>query len=158
MAISKAVINHAAENGYKFYIQGCGYRALVEITDLDNKHIGWTSNRSALALNSINALINQKRLATKSDAAIATEAAEAHAMIEVAPDRRRYYERTSYMGIGVEVYCGDERYGYALAELLDRPVDVDDSTLERQRMEQRADRDSDRMMTFPVYTYDLMKY
>lgn len=157
MAISKAVINHAAENGYKFYIQGCGYRALVEITDLDNKHIGWTSNRSALALNSINALINQKRLDAKTDAAIATESAEAHAMIEVAPDRRRYYERTSYMGIGIEVYCGDERYGYALAELLDRPVDVD-YTVERQRMERALDRDSDRMMTFPVYNYDLMKH
>lgn len=61
------------------------------------------------------------------------------------------------MGIGVEVYCGDERYGYALAELLDRPIEVD-YTLERQRMDRMMDRDSDRVVSFPSYTYDLMRY
>jgi hypothetical protein len=166
MAISKAVIDYAAENGYKFYVQGCGYRALVEILDTNNKHIGWTSNKSDCARNSINSLIQQKRLAAKSDAAIATEAEQAiqdlipanPAICEVAPERRRYYERTSYLGIGIEVYCGDERYGYALAELLDnQPIEVDYS-LERQRMEQALDRDCDRSISFPAYTYDLMRY
>jgi hypothetical protein len=139
MAISKAVTQYAAENGYKFYVQSLGYRKLVEILDTDNKHIGWTSNKSDCARNSINALINQKRLAALSDDAIADEAIEVIAdllppvandevylelqPVATAPDRRRFYERPSYLGIGVEVYCGDERYGYALAELLDRPVD-----------------------------------
>jgi len=74
MAISKAVTQYAQENGYKFFINGFGYRKLAEITDLDNKHIGWTSNKSDCARNSINALIQQKQLAAKSDAAIADEA------------------------------------------------------------------------------------
>lgn len=157
MAISKAVTQYAAENGYKFYVQSLGYRKLVEILDTDNKHIGWTSNKSDCARNSINALINQKRLAAKTDEAIAAEAEQASQELQpvAAPVvERRFYERPSYMGVGVEVYCGDERYGYALAELLDRPVEVD-YTLERQRM---MDRDCDRVMTFPVYTYDLMRY
>lgn len=176
MAISKAVTQYAAENGYKFFINGFGYRKLAEITDLDNKHIGWTSNKSDCARNSINALIQQKQLAAKSDAAIANESAEAYEdllpevpticdveaeaacqeLLPVAPDRRRFYERPSYMGIGVEVYCGDERYGYALAELLDRPIEVD-YTLERQRMDRMMDRDMT-FPVFPVYTYDLMRY
>lgn len=107
----------------------------------------------------------------KSDAAIAVEAEQAisdllppvvaicdveaeQAYQELQPVaapvvERRFYERTSYLGIGVEVYCGDERYGYALAELLDRPIEVD-YTLERQRMEQALDRDSDRAANFAM--------
>jgi hypothetical protein len=177
MAISKAVTQYAQENGYKFYVQSLGYRKLVEILDADNKHIGWTSNKSDCARNSINSLIQQKQLAAKSNEEIATESAQAYEdltpanpaicvveaeaayqeLLPVAPDRRRFYERTSYMGIGVEVYCGDERYGYALAELLDRPIEVD-YTLERQRMDRMMDRDSDRVVSFPSYTYDLMRY
>ena len=139
MAISKAVTQYAQENGYKFYVQSLGYRKLVEILDADNKHIGWTSNKSDCARNSINSLIQQKRLAAKSNEAIATEVIEIIAdllppvaneevyqelqPVATAPDHRRFYERPSYMGIGIEVYSGNERYGYALAELLDRPVD-----------------------------------
>lgn len=166
MTISKAVINYATENGYKFYVQGFGYRALVEILDTDNKHIGWTSNKSDCARNSINSLIQQKQLAAKSNEEIANESEQAYkdltpatpvicaakseqAYQELQPDRRRFYERTSYLGIGIEVYCGDERYGYALAELLDRPVEVD-YTLERQRMERALERDSDRVNSFAM--------
>ena len=76
MAISKAVTQYAAENGYKFYVQSLGYRKLVEILDTDNKHIGWTSNKSDCARNSINALTQQKRLAAKTDEEIATESIE----------------------------------------------------------------------------------
>lgn len=159
MAISKAVTQYAQENGYKFYVQSLGYRKLVEILDTDNNHIGWTSNKSDCARNSINALIQQKRLAAKSDEAIATEAEQASQELQpvAAPVvERRFYERPSYMGIGIEVFCGDERYGYALAELLDRPVEVD-YTLERQRMDRMMDRDMT-FPVFPVYTYDLMRY
>lgn len=155
--ISQKVIAIAQEKGYKFFVNGFGYRKLAEITDLEGNHISWTSNTSKAALQAINALINQKRLAAKTDEAIATEAEQASQELQpvAAPVvERRFYERPSYMGVGVEVYCGDERYGYALAELLDRPVEVD-YTLERQRM---MDRDCDRVMTFPVYTYDLMRY
>jgi hypothetical protein len=169
MAISKAVIDYAQQHGYRFYVQSLGYRKLVEILDTDNKHIGWTSNKSDCARNSINSLINQKRLAAKSDAAIATEAEQAiqdltpatpaicsveadaayQVLQPVAPERRRYYERTSYMGVGVEVYCGDSRYGYALAELLDRPIEVD-YTVERQRMDRMMDRDCDHVSGFAM--------
>jgi hypothetical protein len=76
MAIRKAVTQYAAENGYKFFINGFGYRKLAEITDLEGNHIGWTSNKSDCARNSINALIQQKRLAAKSDEAIAAESIE----------------------------------------------------------------------------------
>jgi len=170
MAISKAVTQYAAENGYKFYVQGCGYRKLVEITNLEGNHIGWTSNKSDCARNSINSLIAAKRLAAKSDEEIAIEAEQAYEDLTpatpaicateveaayqeilpvVAPDEVRYYERPSYMGIGIEVYSGDSRYGYALAELLDRPIEVD-HTLERQRMERALDRDCDRVASFAI--------
>ena len=159
MAISKAVTQYAAENGYKFFINGFGYRKLAEITDLEGNHISWTSNTSRAALQAINSLVNQKRLAAKSNEAIATEAEQASQELQpvAAPVvERRFYERPSYMGIGIEVFCGDERYGYALAELLDRPVEVD-YTLERQRMDRMMDRDMT-FPVFPVYTYDLMRY
>lgn len=78
MTISKAVTRYAQENGYKFYVQSLGYRKLVEILDADNKHIGWTSNKSDCARNSINALIQQKQLTAKSNEAIATESEQAY--------------------------------------------------------------------------------
>lgn len=75
--ISQKVSEFAQENGFQFFINGFGYRKLAEITDLDGNHVGWTSNKSASALNSINALIKQRELDAKSDEEIATEAAEA---------------------------------------------------------------------------------
>ena len=74
--ISQKVIAIAQEKGYKFFINGFGYRKLAEITDLEGNHISWTSNTSKAALQAINALIQQKRLAAKSDLAIADEAIE----------------------------------------------------------------------------------
>jgi len=167
--ISQKVIATAQENGYKFFVNGFGHRKLAEITDLSGKHISWTSNTSKAALTAINALVKQRELEAASNEAIATEAIEVIAdllppvadidpivaeqayleLLPVAPDRRRFYERTSYMGIGIEVCCGDERYGYALAELLDRPIEID-YTLERQRMEQALDRDCDRAVNFTM--------
>lgn len=169
--ISQKVTAIAQEKGYKFFINGFGYRKLAEITDLDGNHISWTSNTSKAALQAINSLVAQKRLAAKSDEAIATEAEQAYddltpatpAICETEADaayqelqpvaaptvERRFYERTSYLGIGVEVYCGDERYGYALAELLDRPIEID-YTLERQRMDRMMDRDCDRAANFAM--------
>ena len=81
MTISKAVSNYAQENGYKFFVNGCGYRALVEITDALDNHITWTANKSKSALQAINTLIKQKQLDTKSNEAIATEAVEAYDLI-----------------------------------------------------------------------------
>lgn len=75
--ISRKVSELAQKNGFQFFINGFGYRKLAEITDLDGNHVGWTSNKSASALNSINALIKQRELDAASDEAIATEAAEA---------------------------------------------------------------------------------
>ena len=80
--ISKAVNQYATENGFNFYVQGCGYRALVEITDLVGNHISWTCNKSKSALQAINTLIKQKQLDAKSNEAIAVEATEAHELIE----------------------------------------------------------------------------
>lgn len=82
MTISKAVSQYATENGFNFYVQGCGYRALVEITDALGNHITWTCNKSKSALQAINSLIAQKALDAKSDNEIAVEAPIAHAMIE----------------------------------------------------------------------------
>lgn len=137
--ISQKVIAIAQEKGYKFFVNGFGYRKLAEITDLEGKHISWTSNTSKAALTAINVLVKQRELEAKSDDAIGDEAIEVIAdllppvandevyleLIPVAPapDRRRFYERPSYLGIGIEVYSGNERYGYALAELLDRQGD-----------------------------------
>jgi len=75
--ISQKVAEFALKNGFCFYVNGFGYRKLAEITDLAGNHIGWTANKSASALNSINALIKQREIDAKSDEAIATEAAEA---------------------------------------------------------------------------------
>ena len=75
--ISRKVSEFAQKNGYTFFVNGCGYRKLAEITDLDGNHVGWTSNKSASALTSINALIKQREIDAKSDEEIATEAAEA---------------------------------------------------------------------------------
>jgi hypothetical protein len=74
--ISQKVIATAQENGYKFFVNGFGYRKLAEITDLSGKHISWTSNTSKAALTAINALVKQRELAAKSDEAIADEAIE----------------------------------------------------------------------------------
>ena len=75
--ISRKVSEFAQKNGYTFFVNGCGYRKLAEITDLEGNHVGWTSNKSASALTSINALIKQREIDAKSDEEIDTEAAEA---------------------------------------------------------------------------------
>lgn len=75
--ISRKVSEFAQKNGYTFFVNGCGYRKLAEITDLEGNHVGWTSNKSASALTSINALIKQREIDAKSDEEIATEASEA---------------------------------------------------------------------------------
>ena len=75
--ISRKVSEFAQKNGYTFFVNGLGYRKLAQITDLEGNHVGWTSNKSASALNSINALIKQRELDAKADEAIATEATEA---------------------------------------------------------------------------------
>lgn len=75
--ISQKVSEFAQKNGYTFFVNGCGYRKLAEITDLEGNHVGWTSNKSASALTAINALIKQRELDAKADEAIATEATEA---------------------------------------------------------------------------------
>lgn len=174
--INQKVKKFANKHGFDFYVSGLGYRGTAQITNFDGSvNISRCSNSSKDALQAINTLIAQRELDAKSDEAIADEAIEVIAdllppvandevyleLLPIAPDRRRFYERPSYMGVGIEVYCGDERYGYALAELLDHrpanPVDVD-YTLARQRMERMIDRDCERVMTFPVYTYDLMRY
>ena len=75
--ISRKVSEFAQKNGFQFFINGFGYRKLAEIIDLEGNHIGWTSNKSASALTSINALIKQRELDAASDEEIATEASEA---------------------------------------------------------------------------------
>jgi len=171
--IKQAVKDFANTHGFDFYVSGLGYRGTAQITTLGDKpqSVSRCNNNSKDALQAINALIAQRKLDTKSDDAIATEAEQAYddllpatpaiceveaeqayqELLPVAPDRRRFYERTSYLGIGVEVYCGDSRYGYALAELLDRPIEID-YTLARQRMEQALDRDCDRAANFAMST------
>ena len=142
--ISQKVKQFANDNGFDFFVSGLGYRGTAQITNLDGTvNITRCSNNSKLALQAINTLIAQRELDAKSDEAIATEAEQVYEdltpvtpaiceveaeqayqeLLPVAPDRRRFYERPSYMGVGIEVYSGNERYGYALAEQLDRPVD-----------------------------------
>jgi hypothetical protein len=74
--ISKAVTQYAQQHGYKFFVNGLGYRKQAEITDLNDKHISWTSNTSKAALTAINALVKQRELEAASNEAIATEAIE----------------------------------------------------------------------------------
>jgi hypothetical protein len=142
--ISQKVKKFANDNGYDFHVSGLGYRQSAQITTFEAKPhaVSRCSNNSKDALQAINTLIAQRKLDAKSNEAIAAEAEQAYEDLlpvtpaictveaeqayqelqPVAPDRRRFYERTSYMGVGIEVYCGDERYGYALAELLERPL------------------------------------
>jgi hypothetical protein len=74
--ISKAVTQYAQQHGYKFFVNGLGYRKQAEITDLNDKHVSWTSNTSKAALTAINALVKQRELEAASNEAIATEAIE----------------------------------------------------------------------------------
>lgn len=74
--ISKAVTQYAQQHGYKFFVNGLGYRKQAEITDLNDKHVSWTSNTSKAALTAINALVKQRELEADSNEAIATEAIE----------------------------------------------------------------------------------
>lgn len=59
--------------------------------------------------------------------------------------KRDPHVRPSYMGIGIEVHCGDEANGFALAELIwyKREDDPDWAELERERMARMWDRDCD---------------
>ncbi len=97
--ISQKITEFARKNGYTFFVNGFGYRKLAEITDLEGNHIGWTANKSASALNSINALIKQRELDAASDKAIAVEAAIAindlipPAMPEIGSWEQRHAER-----------------------------------------------------------------
>ena len=74
--ISKAVTQYAQQHGYKFFVNGLGYRKQAEITDLNDKHVSWTSNTSKAALTAINALVKQRELEAASNEAITTEAIE----------------------------------------------------------------------------------
>jgi hypothetical protein len=74
--ISQKVIATAQENGYKFFVNGFGYRKMAEITDLNGKHISWTSNTSKAALTAINALVKQRELEAATNEEIADEAIE----------------------------------------------------------------------------------
>lgn len=94
--------------------------------------------------------LQSDRLARKTDEQVFSDAQVAKQDLQpvaVAPNHQHFYERTSYMGIGIEVYCGHESKGYALAEPLDRPVDTD-YALEYQRIDQALDRDCDRVSNF----------
>ena len=142
MTISKAVNQYATENGFNFYVQGCGYRALVEITDLVGNHISWTCNKSKSALQAINSLIAQKQLDTKSDDAIAVESVEAHAMIEdtSAPEVDEWTKSWRERFANYTEQDWQKHHG--------AQVGISD----------RADVQSERTISFPVHTYDLMRY
>ena len=62
--------------------------------------------------------------------------------------KRDPHVRPSYMGIGIEVHCGDEANGFALAELIwaERDDDPDWAELERERAQRMWDRDESRAM------------
>ena len=143
MTISKAVNQYAQENGYKFFVNGCGYRALVEITDALDNHITWTANKSKSALAAINSLINQKQIDAKSNEAIAVEAVEAHAMIEevAAPEVDEWTK------------AWNERFANYTDEDWAREMGSSNGMVS-----DRADVQAERTMSFPVYTYDLMRY
>ena len=75
--------------------------------------------------------------------------------------KRDPHVRTSYFGFGIEVHCGDERHGFALAELIweKRTDDPNWAHLEAERMARMIDRDCDReRIEFVANTYDLMRY
>jgi hypothetical protein len=171
--ISQKVKQFANDNGFDFYVNGLGYRGTAQITTLGDKPqaVSRCNNKSKDALAAINLLIQQKELAAKSNEAIAIEAAEAHTMVEdttepaiiATPDHDHDptdYVRPSYLGFGVEVHCGRDKLGYALAELLDRNDDrrLIDIDFERERAQRMWDRDEMReRVEFPSYSYDLMR-
>ena len=146
--ISKAVNQYATENGFNFYVQGCGYRALVEITDLVGNHISWTCNKSKSALQAINTLIKQKQLDAKSDDAIAAESVEAHAMIE---------EVAAPAIVAVEEDEWTKAWNKRFANYTDEDW-AREMGSSNGMVSDRADVQSERTISFPVHTYDLMRY
>ena len=145
MTISKAVNQYAQENGYKFFVNGCGYRGLVEITDAVGNHISWTSNKSKSALAAINSLINQKQLDAKSNEAIAAEAVKAHAMIEE---------------VAAPAIVEEDEWTKAWNKRFANFTDADWAAHHGAQVgiSDRADVQSERTITFPTHTYDLMRY
>jgi hypothetical protein len=141
--ISQAVRDIAATHGFAFYVQGCGYRSLVEITDLAGKHITWTGNKSKSALQAINTLVQQRALDAKTDEEIAVEAPIAHAMIEeVAP-----------VAIAVVEDSWEARHKERFADYTDEDWKLEHSCgSASDRQDERA------TMSFPSYSYDLMRY
>ena len=77
--IKQAVKDFANTHGFDFYVSGLGYRGTAQITTLGDKpqSVSRCNNNSKDALQAINALIAQRKLDTKSDDAIATEAEQA---------------------------------------------------------------------------------
>ena len=147
MTISKAVSNYAQENGYKFFVNGCGYRGLVEITDTLGNHISWTANKSKSALQAINSLIKQRELATKSNEAIAVEATEAHELIE---------EVAAPAIVAVE----EDEWTKAWNKRFANFTDADWAAHHGAQVvsSDRADVQAERTISFPTHTYDLMRY
>jgi hypothetical protein len=142
--ISQAVKRYANENGFDFYVNGLGYRALVEITDTLGNHITWTANKSKPALQAINTLIKQRALDAKTDEEIAVEAPIAQSMIEeVAP-----------VAIAVVEDSWEARHKERFADYTD-----EDWKLEHSMCGSASDRQDERAtMSFPSYSYDLMRY
>ena len=148
MTISKAVNQYATENGFNFYVQGCGYRALVEITDTLGNHITWTCNKSKSALQAINTLIKQKQLDAKPDDAIVTEASISHAMIE---------EVAAPAIVAVEEDAWTKAWRERFAHFTDEDWAAHHGA-QVGIVSDRADVQSERTITFPTHTYDLMRY
>jgi hypothetical protein len=142
--ISQAVKRYANENGFDFYVNGLGYRALVEITDTLGNHITWTANKSKPALQAINTLIKQRALDAKTDEEIAVEAPIAQSMIEeVAP-----------VAIAVVEDSWEARHKERFADYTD-----EDWKLEHSMCGSASDRQDERAtMSFPSYSYELMQY
>jgi len=109
--ISQKVTQFAQDNGYRFHVNGLGYRKLAEITDINGNHISWTPNTSKTALQSINALIKQKQLDEKPSEEIvidAWEARRAFRQVDASDFAPTYQPRDNF---GDDTFSMSDRYG-----------------------------------------------
>ena len=72
--------------------------------------------------------------------------------------QRDPHVRPSYLGFGIEVHCGDEANGFALAELIwyKREDDPDWAEIERERAQRMWDRDETAMWNGTEYRRSLV--
>ncbi len=158
--ISQKVTQYAAQHGYAFYVNGLGYRGTAQITTLGDKPqaVSRCSNNSKDALAAVNVLIEQRKLDAKSDDEIAIEAEQALADLlppVVAIDEAAIEQAYQELQPVETIETWEQRHAQRFGKYTEA-----DWALEHQsyRVLGNDEAQSERSISFPTHTYELMRY